>query len=180
MNLITQATVFAASAHDRQIRKGGGLPYILHPMEAAAIVATMTDDQILIAAALLHDILEDTPITYDELAVRFGSQIADIVQIETEDKSKSWAERKGHTIETLPGQPAHIKIVMLGDKLSNLRSTYNDYLRIGDRLWERFRMKDKNMQGWYYLGMLKGFQSIDHFPAYQEYLTLARRIFGEP
>ena len=76
MELITRATIFAAKAHDGVRRKGSGMPYILHPMEAACIVSAMTKRSDLIAAALLHDVLEDTPVTYEELKEEFGEKMS--------------------------------------------------------------------------------------------------------
>ena len=66
-SLLDKAIVFAAKAHKDTERRGKGFPYIAHPLEAMAIVATMTNDQELLAAACLHDVLEDTDVTYDEL-----------------------------------------------------------------------------------------------------------------
>ena len=77
--LFEQACIFAAVAHRGATRKGGRIPYLVHPVEAAGIVAEMTDDEDLIAAAVLHDILEDTDVTYEELEQFFGSRIAGYV-----------------------------------------------------------------------------------------------------
>ena len=66
-SLLDKAIVFAARAHKDTERRGKGFPYIAHPLEAMAIVATITNDQELLAAACLHDVLEDTNVTYDEL-----------------------------------------------------------------------------------------------------------------
>lgn len=179
MEVITKATVFAARAHDGTRRKGSGMPYILHPMEAACIVSAMTRRSDLIAAALLHDVLEDTPVTYEELREEFGENIADIVQMETEDKSKSWKERKGRTIEQLPLRDDSIKMVTLGDKLSNMRATYSDYKIIGDRIWERFRVTDKKLHAWYYHGLLRGFESLRGLDAFAEFEELVIKVFGD-
>lgn len=179
MELITKATIFAAKAHDGARRKGSGMPYILHPMEAASIVSTMTRRSDLIVAALLHDVLEDTPVTYEELKTEFGSTIADIVQMETEDKSKTWHERKGRTISQLPLHDDGIKMVTLGDKLSNMRATWHDYQRIGDQVWERFRVTDKRLHAWYYRGLLEGFESLRGIAAFEEFETLVHKVFQD-
>lgn len=179
MELITKATVFAAKAHDGARRKGSGMPYILHPMEAACIVSAMTRRSDLIAAALLHDVLEDTPVTYEQLKAEFGEKIADIVRMETEDKSKSWQERKGRTIEHLPLRDNGVKMVTLGDKLSNMRATYFDYRIIGDQIWQRFRVTDKRLHAWYYRGLLKGFESLRGLDAFAEFEELVLKVFGD-
>lgn len=179
MELITRATVFAAKAHDGARRKGSGMPYILHPMEAACIVSAMTRRSDLIAAAMLHDVLEDTPVTYEELREEFGEKIADIVRMETEDKTKSWQERKGRTIEKLPFRDDSVKMVTLGDKLSNMRATYFDYKIIGDQIWQRFRVTDKKLHAWYYHGLLKGFESLRGLEAFAEFEELVLKVFGD-
>ena len=66
-NIINKAIQFATEAHKGAIRKGSKLPYILHPLEAGVIVSSMTNDENVIAAAILHDVLEDTDVTYEEL-----------------------------------------------------------------------------------------------------------------
>ncbi|MBO5837108.1 MAG: bifunctional (p)ppGpp synthetase/guanosine-3',5'-bis(diphosphate) 3'-pyrophosphohydrolase, partial [Oscillospiraceae bacterium] len=86
MELVSEAVVFAVTAHDGMRRKKSESPYILHPMEAAVIVGTMTDDQNLIAAAALHDVVEDAGITIDEIEERFGKRVRELVASETEDK----------------------------------------------------------------------------------------------
>ena len=78
MTLVTQAVVFAAQAHDGALRKGSQIPYIVHPMEAVAIASTLTDDPHVLAAAALHDVMEDCAVDYDTLLARFGSRVADL------------------------------------------------------------------------------------------------------
>lgn len=80
------------------MRKGSKIPYIYHPMEVALIVAQMTDDPEVIAAAYLHDVLEDTSVTPEELERTFGGRILSLVQEESEDKERTWRERKASTI----------------------------------------------------------------------------------
>ena len=80
MELGSEAIAFAVKAHDGMRRKKGESPYILHPMEAAVIVGTMSDDQDLIAAAALHDVVEDAGITLDEVEARFGKRVRELVE----------------------------------------------------------------------------------------------------
>ena len=74
--MIEEAAAFAAQAHHGTFRKGTQIPYITHPMEAAVIVSGFTDDPEMIAAALLHDVVEDTGVTEEEIRERFGSRVA--------------------------------------------------------------------------------------------------------
>lgn len=79
MTLVTEAVIFAAQAHDGAARKGSVIPYIVHPMEVVAICATLTDDPQVLAAAALHDVMEDCGIGFDELSRRFGVRVAGLV-----------------------------------------------------------------------------------------------------
>lgn len=176
--MIREAAAFAAEAHKGALRKGSSIPYMTHPAETAVIVATMTEDEEVIAAALLHDVIEDAGVTQEEIKEKFGARVACLVAAESEDKSKSWIERKGATIESLKMASRDSKILALGDKLSNLRCTARDYMEIGDEVWERFRQKDPKMQGWYYTGVLQNLKDLQEFPAYQEYAILCRFVFG--
>ena len=143
-NMIKEAAEFADRAHQGVFRKGTEIPYITHPMETAAIVTAFTDEPEMIAAALLHDVIEDAGVTREELEEKFGPRVAFLVDGESEDKSKSWVERKGATVERLKTATRDEKILALADKLSNIRSTARDYLVLGDEVWQRFNQKDKD------------------------------------
>ncbi len=176
--MVRKAALFAAKAHEGAVRKGSNIPYITHPMETAVIVSMMTDDKEVIAAALLHDVIEDAGVSEDELREQFGDRVAWLVAKESEDKSRTWEERKATTIKKLETAERDSKILALGDKLSNLRCTARDYMHIGDKVWERFHQKDPQMQCWYYTGVLKQLEDLANFPAYQEYTLLCDFVFG--
>ena len=186
-DVLQQALCFAAEAHAGMVRKGTLIPYILHPMEAAAIVGSMTADPEILAAAVLHDVLEDTPVSENELEMRFGSRVAVLVAAESEDKretlpaGETWRIRKEETIRHLretqdPGE----KMIALGDKLSNIRAMYREHLAIGDRLWDRFNQKDKREHHWYYASIAEALNMLEATPAWKEFETLVRAVFGEP
>lgn len=177
-SMVRKAAEFAAKAHEGALRKGSPIPYITHPMEVAMIVALMTEDQDLIVAAYLHDVIEDAGVVYEELEQQFGTRIARLVRRESEDKSKSWIERKQATIDRLASAGREDKLLAFGDKLSNLRSTAKDYLVVGDEIWQKFRAKDKKLQAWYYESMVDAFADFKEYPFYQEYLWLLKLIFG--
>ena len=104
MELVSEAIAFAVKAHDGMRRKKSSAPYILHPMEATVIVGAMTDDQNIIAAAALHDVVEDTGITIEEIEKRFGKRVRELVESETEDKradlppASTWRIRKEESL----------------------------------------------------------------------------------
>lgn len=182
--MLTKAIIYAAKAHSGMFRKHTETPYIVHPMEAAAIVASMTDDTELIAAAMLHDTVEDVKdISIDDIRFEFGERIAALVAAETEKKETdakgSWQRRKQTTLDFLNNNATiDEKIVTLGDKLSNMRSIARDYKQIGDNLWQRFNQSDKNMQGWYYKGLLEALKDLSVYSAYDEYKKLVNQVFG--
>lgn len=177
--MIEEAVAFATKAHSGAVRKGTSIPYITHPLEAAVIVSTITEDEEMIAAALLHDVIEDAGITREELAKEFGKRVAGLVWEESEDKSKSWLQRKAATIEHLQSAGREVKIITLGDKLSNMRCTARDYLAIGDRIWQRFNETRKSLHKWYYESVAHELRELAEYPSYQEYVNLCRLVFGD-
>ena len=186
MDILDKAIVFATKAHSGSFRKGTTTPYIVHPMEASAIVATMTDDKIILAAAVLHDVVEDTDYTIDDIVKEFGEDVARLVSAESEDKrdnlpsEATWKIRKQETLDHLKNKATkEEKMITLGDKLSNIRAMYRDYLEIGDELWDRFNQKDKSEHAWYYKTIAELLSDLSNTPAYQEYAELVNKVFDE-
>lgn len=179
--MIDKAMRFATKAHEGQVRKGTSRPYIVHPVEVADIVSSMTKDEEVISAAILHDTIEDcTGVTREVLAEEFSERVAFLVVQESEDKSKTWRERKGATIRRIRTAQREVQMIGLADKLSNMRDIDRDYPVVGEELWNRFRMKDKNIIGWYYKGIRDALkESFEGIPAYEEYCRLIEKNFGE-
>lgn len=183
--LVAKAYTFATKAHEGITRKGTTIPYITHPIEAASIVMTMTDDVDVIAAALLHDVVEDTEYTLADIQERFGERIAELVAEETENKrqglpsEQTWRIRKEETIQGLGEASIEAKIIALGDKLSNIRSIDRDYEAIGDALWQRFHQKEMKEHGWYYSSIVLVTKELSDTQAWKEYEALCRKVFGE-
>lgn len=186
LSILDEAILFAVEAHKGAYRKCSRIPYILHPLEAAAIVASMTDDENVIAAAVLHDVVEDTPATLEEIKSRFGQYISELVASESENKregesrEETWRIRKQETIEHLMYSPAReIKMLTLGDKLSNIRAIYKDYKAVGNEVWLRFNQKDSSEHAWYYKAVLEVTSELHEYPAWQEFKRLVTVMFGE-
>lgn len=177
--VIERAIAFATQAHEGQFRKGTTRPYIVHPLEVGEIVASMTDDEEIISAAILHDTIEDCEgVTRERIRDEFSERVAHLVIQESEDKSKTWIERKKATIEHLKKASKEVQMIGLADKLSNMRDIDRDYPECGEALWNRFRMKDKKMIGWYYKGILASLKdSLDGNPAFHEYCELVEKHF---
>ncbi len=178
--MIDDAIEFATKAHEGQFRKGTRRPYIVHPIEVADIVSTMTKDEEVICAAVLHDTIEDCRgITWDILRLRFGRRVADIVAQESEDKSLTWEERKGATIRRLKEGPAEVQMIGLADKLSNMRDIDRDYPVAGEALWTRFRMQSKAALAWYYKSVRDALEEqFSGIRAFEEYCGLIDKNFG--
>lgn len=178
--MIDEAIEFATRAHEGQFRKGTRRPYIVHPIEVADIVATMTQDEEIICAAVLHDTIEDCDgVTEDVLRSKFGERVALMVRQESEDKSRPWEERKGTTIRHMKVAPKEVKMIGLADKLSNMRDIDRDYPTMGEDLWKRFRMNSKAAIGWYYKGIRDALEEeFGGIPAFEEYCDLVEKNFG--
>ena len=122
--LLAQAADYAARQHIAQRRKGERAePYINHLTEVAALLAEATggNDATLLAGGLLHDTLEDTDATYEDLEQRFGPEVAALVAEVTDDKSLPKEERKRLQITKTPAKSRRAKLLKLADKTSNLR-----------------------------------------------------------
>ena len=177
--MINKAIIFATKAHEGQMRKATNIPYILHPLECAVIVSAMTEDKEMVVAALLHDTVEDCEgVTIDTIREEFGERVACFVKGETEDKSKSWRERKQATINHIKTASVEECILLLADKLSNLRSIARDYEVLGDDLWNRFNEKRKECIAWYYRSIGEAMACLNEYPQYGEYQMLVKQVFG--
>lgn len=181
--LLNQAIIFATNAHEGQFRKGTQIPYILHPLEAATIAGTMTTDEDILAGAVLHDVIEDTDTTLEQIEELFGKRVSFLVAQESENKRENlpaqstWKKRKQETLEHLKTAPTDVKMITLGDKLSNMRAIHRDYIALGDQLWQRFNQKDKNEHYWYYQGIAERLAELKEYQAYKEYCELIKNTF---
>lgn len=182
--LLDRAIVFAVKAHAGTERRGKGFPYIVHPMEAVEIVATITPDQELLAAAALHDVVEDTDFTADDIRREFGDRIANLVVAESDvfmegvSEEDSWHARKQAAIDRLAKAPHDAKIVAMGDKLSNMRAIARDYAVKGDALWQIFHAKDPKDHEWHYRGLAASLSELKDTFAYKEFVSLIDQVFA--
>lgn len=186
MELVSEAIAFAVKVHDGMRRKKSNVPYILHPLEAAVIVSTMTDDQNVIAGAVLHDVVEDTDITIEEIEEKFGKRVRELVESETENKrsefpaNETWRIRKEESLEVLKNtSDIGVLMVWLGDKLANIRSIYRDLQQEGNAMWEKFNQKDANEHAWYYFSIVKLTERLSHTSAWLEFKTIVELVFGK-
>ena len=182
--LLDRAIVFAVRAHAGTERRGKGFPYIVHPLEAVEIVATMTSDQELLAAAALHDTVEDTDVTIEQIRAEFGDRIASLVAAESDiavsgmSQEESWHIRKQAAIDRLATSSRDAKMVALGDKLSNMRAIARDYAAQGDALWSIFRVKERKAHEWHYRELAEALHELQETFAYKEFEQLIHQVFG--
>ena len=182
--LLDRAIVFAVKAHAGTERRGKGFPYIVHPMEAMEIVATMTPDQELLAAAALHDTVEDTDLTIEQIRAEFGERVAALVEAESDEvvegvrEEDSWHQRKQAAIDRLAHAPHDAKMVALGDKLSNMRAIARDYAMQGDKLWSLFHTTDPKEHEWHYRGLADSLRELSDTFAFQEFESLINQVFS--
>lgn len=174
--------MMAGQAHKGQVRKGTELDYLVHPMEVLEILSSMHADINVRIAGVLHDTLEDTSLSLRELQSTFGQDVAELVANHTEEKEKTWQERKQLHIDALRQGNRRYRMMVLADSVSNLRSMAADYERDGELLWQRFRAP-KEKQSWYYHGMREAMADMADSPdtrsAYLEMETLCYQVFGD-
>lgn len=148
--MIFQAIEFAAAAHRGQYRKGTRLPYIMHPLNAARCLLEAGCEDELVAAAILHDVLEDTETTIEELYAAFGPRVAELVIAVSEPKELvKWEDCKTHTLDALQTSSLDVLYVAIADKLDNIRSIRSSVGEHGETTWKCFR-RGRDQQRWYY------------------------------
>ncbi len=178
MNMLEEAIVYATIMHQGKVRKFGSRPFILHPMEVAQILSTMTDDMEVITAGILHDVVEDTDGTLDEIEKRFGDRVAALVASESEekypgeDKRATWRRRKEGSIAALRrSRDIGVKMLWLADKLSNMRSLSQTYSEQGDAMWTELHQGDPEAHLWYYKSIAEALElSLNRTGAFKEYV----------
>jgi (p)ppGpp synthase/HD superfamily hydrolase len=177
---IEKAITRSAELHRHQERKGNGAPYIVHPYSVAFLLAHYTEDEDIICAGLLHDILEDVP-SYgaQRMQEEFGERVYRIVREVTEDRDptmgwrllprqRQWKERKVRYIENLKNDSEEALLIACADKIQNLRSLVDTYALRGDGLWSSFRSGKEEMY-WFYTTVFEVIAERFHHPLVHEF-----------
>ncbi len=179
--LLNKAIIYAVEKHAGQLRKGTQIPYIVHPMEVLALLNEMRADMTVIIAGVLHDTVEDTSATIDDIIREFGEDVAELVGNHTEDKSKTWFQRKSQGLRELAEGSFDLKCLVLADKLSNVRNMYRDYMIEGDEYWDRFNAPFEK-QAWYYNSAVKAMEELkdneNTAVRYNEFKEIVEKTFG--
>ena len=133
--LLAAADRLAEASHAGQTRKGTERPYVEHPREVARLLREAGASEPLVAAGLLHDVVEDTAVTLGELRRAFGDEVAELVAAVSEDKARTWEERKRGTIVELREAPPDVLLLKAADALANASGAAGD----GAHDWAPFR-----------------------------------------
>jgi (p)ppGpp synthase/HD superfamily hydrolase len=182
-DLIDRAIEVAVKAHKGQKRKGTGKAYIIHPFAVGVLLAKAGCSEQVIAAGILHDVVEDARVKPERIREEFGEEVASIVEQCTEpDKRRPWEERKQHTLDTLRKADLAVKFVTCADKLHNIGTLARDYCTQGEKLWRRFR-RGREDQGWYYESLVEALRAKGGPPAYRqlyrEFKNKVRKVFDK-
>lgn len=176
---IFNALIFATNAHTGQYRKSTQFPYIVHPVAVMQELIQNGASEDAIVAGILHDTLEDTPTTPDDLRAAFGERITQLVMGASEpDKTQTWEERKRHTIAELSQcNDTEQLMIICADKLSNISSIWADLVKYGDAIWGRFN-RGEEQQKWYYCSLAQIFaQHTDKSPLFEKYIKMVQQVF---
>ncbi len=179
-----KAYAYAAWAHRGQVRKGTKIPYFSHIITTMNYCMELTDNPSVLVAAILHDTVEDTSVTIEDIRHEFGKRVAFLVEAETEDKrrdkpaSETWEIRKQETIEHLKDMPRDVKIIALADKTANAESLVREYRLVGDKLWEKFNQTDKQLQEWYFRKCAEALEEFLDTKVMRTYLGYINELFG--
>nr|WP_304259827.1 HD domain-containing protein [Phascolarctobacterium succinatutens] len=180
--LLNDAIAYAATMHRNGLRKGTTMPYIVHPLEVMHILEVMTGDKHLMAAGVLHDVVEDTSATLEDVYAKFGDDIGTLVEGHTEKhKEDPWEKRKEEALAHLAKADAREQKLVLADKLANMRAIARDYAKYGEDLWQRFK-RGKDIQSWYYHAAVKAMSDLEFdteaAPFYKEFEDKVNQVFG--
>lgn len=182
---IHEAIIYAGTRHAKQLRKGTEIPYLVHPMEVMGILIENSCSEDVIIAGILHDVIEDTCEDNDdirnsvrkEIENKFGKVVLDIVDCESEDKSKTWKERKQHTIDALKTESLEVRLVCCADKLSNILSIKADKNLLGEKIFDRFNASKSDLK-WYYQSVAENL-NLEGYEMYSKYIKTVNDVFGE-
>ncbi|MDR1694429.1 MAG: HD domain-containing protein [Lactobacillaceae bacterium] len=180
MDKYFEAIDFAQNAHKGQYRKGSHTPYIVHPLSVMEILIRNNAKEEVAIAGVLHDVVEDTEYTLEDIRERFGERVAKLVSYASEPhKDAPWKNRKEHTIEllrTLDDKDA--LYVICADKYHNICSMIKDYEILGDMLWSKFKYGRED-QKWYYKTVAEILLSHDEEDDFfKRYMEKVKKFFG--
>ncbi|MCJ7679613.1 MAG: HD domain-containing protein [Candidatus Aminicenantes bacterium] len=180
--MIIKARTAAEEAHKGQIKKSSGAPFITHPLAVAGILTRHRFGPELIAAGLLHDTVEKTELTHEDIFQIFGEKVAVIVHGCTDHSDTgTWIERKVQHVSFIKTASRDVKVVACADKLHNLQIIAEQVEQFGDNVWERF-VEGRDSREWYYRTLVECFSSgpnsLKTLALFKEFLFTFQSLFG--
>ena len=148
MNLYEKALKVAVRAHREQVRKHDNTPYVYHPIMVARLVEQAGFPEVAVAAALVHDVLEDTPVSEEQLRAELGDSVVSIVAAVSEDKALVWEERKEKYVSEVVAAGELVWAVSVADKIHNAKDFIAFYPVAGKDAWKIFN-RDKTGKIWF-------------------------------
>lgn len=177
---IEYAIYFATRAHKGQKRKLEDVDMIFHPFTVGMILQRNGCDEDVVAAGILHDVVEDTPYEFEDIEREFGKTVRDYVYDASEpDKSLEWEERKKHTIEQIKNAPMGSKLIVACDKINNLQDLYEGILKYGEeKAWSVLK-RGKDLQKWYYTSVYESciYGQNENHPIFKRYKEILDKVF---
>ena len=175
MDLIEKAFLLALEAHPGQLRKDHPLPYIVHPVSVSILLAKYGFSDEVIAAALVHDVAEDTDVSLEQLSAALGKAVVELVAPITHDASLSWEDKKRAYIESVRFSSDEAKAIATADKIANAESLLEAYKQQGQKVWEYFNAgRDKKI--WFEQSMLQMLQETWQHPLVEAYASYVARL----
>ena len=182
MDLKEKAKIFAINAHMGQLRKSEpDKPMIIHPISVAMLLEEYGYDELVVAAGYLHDVVEDTKYTIEDIKKEFGDEVANLVMGATEpDKSLSWEERKTHTIAETKKLPLRNKLIICADKINNLEDLMIKFQKSGKKDFSEFK-KGEEQQKWYYTSVYESliYEEDENLPIFKRLKNVLDIVFNE-
>ena len=182
-SLFCQATRLAAQAHDGAYYAGSRMPYLLHALETAQIVSSMTEDEDVLAAAVLHEAPESTLNGEGEMRETVGSHVTELVLAaaaaggaDPEDRDRACQQAQVEAL--LAERRLEVKMIVLGDKLSEVRLLQRSWQRLGEQVWGRCRC-GREALGWYYQAMTDALQDLNAYPVWHELANAVWELFWQ-
>lgn len=181
MNIKEQAKQFAIKAHQGQVRKNEpDKPMIVHPLSVGRLLEDYRYPDYLIAAAYLHDVVEDTSYTITDITDTFGPRIAELVAAATEpDKKLPWEQRKQHTIDTIKTLPLESRLIICADKIDNLEDLLLKFQKESHRDFSNFK-RGEEAQKWYYTNVYEALitDQDENLPLFKRLKFLLNSVFN--
>lgn len=179
-NKLMRAITYAANKHKDQVRKVDETPFIAHPYRVAMLLKEHNCETDIVIAALLHDTVEDTDCTFEELEHLFGKDVKEYVDYVTElDKKISWKKRKEHSIQAFKTVPYDVKLLIAADKIDNLQSMIDQEMVHGDAMWHSF-VGTREEQVWYYqeifASIIENLEDEDWHPLFYLFQALLEKF----